>query len=139
MKLKLPLIVSLCLLAMAVFAQTGIATNQGVRLDNTFTNAVPAPTPARVTHFFQAVKPAEFLLIPTVIVLIMLIKKWIPKIPGAAWPYLAPFIGALLDYAATNFGLWSGNAGVGAMFGGLAVWFHQLGTQTRDAVKGGGS
>lgn len=98
------------------------------------TNSVPV-TPPAVTHFFEIIKPFEFLLIPIVTVFIQLVRKFVPQIPSGVWPYAAPFIGALLDWLATKMGLWSGNPMIGAMLGGLATWFHQADKQGPDVLS----
>jgi hypothetical protein len=94
------------------------------------TNAPTAGSGDGMLPIFQKLKAVEFLLIPAVTVLIQLLRKFIPQIPASVWPWAAPFIGAILDYAASKAGLWTGNVVVGAMFGGLATWFHQLDKQS---------
>lgn len=83
---------------------------------------------------FQILKPLQFLLIPLVTVLIQLARKFIPMIPDTYWPFVAPFLGATLDYIAGQTGLWTGNAAVGAMLGGLGTWFHQFQKQAGDPL-----
>lgn len=92
------------------------------------TNLPPAAGSGTVAplEIFAKLKGLEFLLIPLVTVLIQAARRYIPQIPDAIWPWVGPFIGAILDYAATKAGLWTGNLAVGAMLGGLATWFHQL-------------
>jgi hypothetical protein len=88
--------------------------------------SIPAPASA----LLKQLQPVQFLLVPATTVLITVFRRFIPKIPSQAWPFVAPFIGATLDYAAGKAGLWTGNAAVGAMLGGLGTWFHQLDKQT---------
>lgn len=91
------------------------------------TNTPPVPVPDGPTlDIFKQLKPLEFLLIPAVTVLIQAARKFIPQIPDALWPWVAPFVGALLDYLASKAGLWTGNVAIGMMLGGLGTWFHQL-------------
>lgn len=86
----------------------------------------------------KVLQPLQFLIIPLVTVIIMGVKKLVPKIPPVAWPFVAPFIGALLDYAAAKAGWVTGSPVVGAMLGGLGTWFHQTGSQTKQAISGTG-
>lgn len=90
------------------------------------TNTPPDAGNVPALDIFKQLKPVEFLLIPLVTVVIQGARKFIPQIPDAVWPWVAPFIGAILDYTASKAGLWTGNAAVGAMLGGLGTWFHQL-------------
>ena len=61
-------------------------------------------------------------------------KTWVPKIPANFFPWISPILGGLLDYAATQAGLWTGSGEVGLMMGGLATWFHQTGRQTIELL-----
>ncbi len=71
----------------------------------------------------------QVLLVPICLVLTTLVKKYVALIPDNMLPFVAPILGGLLDMAATKFGLWSGNAAVGATMGALATWFHQAYSQ----------
>lgn len=76
----------------------------------------------------------KIFIVPLVTVLVMGIKKAITAVPGAVWPWVTPFIGAGLDYIGAKLGFWTGSVEAGAAAGALAVWFHQLNTQTKDAL-----
>lgn len=92
-----------------------------------------AKQPAK--DIFSVLKPLQFLMIPLVTVVIQLARKWVPMIPDTYWPFISPFLGATIDYIAGAAGLWTGNAAVGALFGGLGVWFHQLQKQAGDPLS----
>jgi hypothetical protein len=97
------------------------------------TNA-PPDTGSGTLPIFNTLKPLEFLLIPAVTVLIQLVRKFVPQIPDNAWPWVAPFIGAILDYVGSKAGIWTGNVAVGAMLGGLGTWFHQINRTVGDPL-----
>lgn len=67
----------------------------------------------------------KFLLVPASLVIVMAVKWLFGRIPDKLLPWIAPFIGAFLDLAASKAGFWTGDAGIGATMGGLATWFHQ--------------
>lgn len=113
----LVMLILLCLLGLCMTTLVLAQTN------DPGTNAPPSNG---VLPIFQQLKPIEFLLIPAVTILIQALRKFIPAIPDKIWPWVAPLIGAILDFVASKAGWWTGNVAVGAMLGGLGTWFHQL-------------
>jgi hypothetical protein len=110
-------------LAWSALAQTNVSGSG--------TNAPPnTGSGGGVLSIFSQLSGWEFLLIPFCTVLIQAVRKFVPQIPSNVWPWVAPFIGAILDYLGSKVGIWTGNVAVGAMFGGLATWFQQLDKQS---------
>lgn len=69
-------------------------------------------------------QPLITLIVP---ILIWLTKLVIPKIPKPVLPILAPILGALIDIGAHAAGLYESSSPLlGGLFGGLAVWLHQV-------------
>lgn len=83
---------------------------------------------------YSAVK---IFIVPIVGVLVMALRKFVGKIPDQAWPWVTPFIGVGLDYLAAKMGFWTGSVEAGAAMGAAAVWFSQLGKQTKEVFKEG--
>lgn len=79
----------------------------------------------------------KLLIVPVVTVFVMAVRKWIMLIPDQLWPWITPFIGVGLEYLGEKLGFWTGSTQAGAMVGALAVWFSQLGKQTKEASKDG--
>lgn len=96
------------------------------------TNAPGPIDDAAATTFFQHFSKWQLLLIPIVTVVVAAVKKWIPLIPTQLLPWIAPFIGVGLDYFGSHLGLWSGNVAAGAAMGGLATWFNEFLSQTKE-------
>lgn len=96
------------------------------------TNGV-AITPAdeKIADIFSKLSAWQFLLVPTVMALVQALKTWVPLIPSRFLPWVAPFIGAALDYAASKAGFWTSDPAIGALIGGAAVWAHQAFTQPK--------
>lgn len=84
----------------------------------------------KVKEVRALIEPWQFMLVPLSVVMVMLAKKWLVRVPSEWWPWVVPFIGAGLDWLGANAGMWTGNSVVGGMMGGLAVWFHQTVKQT---------
>lgn len=105
------------------------------------TNDVPVKPPTAtdeaIRGWFSQFSAWQMFLVPAVTVLIMGFRKVVAIVPDQLWPWLAPFIGAGLDYAASMAGFWTGSGQVGLLMGGLAVWFSQLGKQTLELKKEG--
>lgn len=101
------------------------------------TNTAPVlhPIDENIKGLFDKFSYFQFLLLPILTALALLVKKYIPRIPDVAFPYLLPVIGAIFDYLAIQMNLWQGNAAAGAVFGGLSVWVHQLFKQTVEAKE----
>lgn len=97
------------------------------------TNGVPTtgslPSLASLPTWLQG------LVVPATLVIASLLKKYVPRIPANALPFIVPFIGAGVDILLDLVGLW-GNQGLansaiaGAALGGLATWLHQMGKQS---------
>lgn len=121
--MKTKLLFLLCLLPLAILAQTNEFTVEDEKIRD-------------VLGKYSMVK---IFIVPAVTVLVMALRKWVGLIPDQAWPWLAPFIGVGLDFLASKFGFWTGSVEAGAAMGGLAVWFSQLGKQTREALTDGAS
>lgn len=81
----------------------------------------------------------KIFIVPVVGALVMAVRKWVGLIPDQAWPWVTPFIGVGLDYLASKLGFWTGSVEAGAAMGGLAVWFSQLGKQTKELMVDGAS
>ena len=79
----------------------------------------------------------KIFIVPTVTVLVMGLRKAIAAIPVQIWPWVTPFLGTALDYVGSKIGIWTSNAEAGVLMGGLAVWFHQLVTQTKELKREG--
>lgn len=79
----------------------------------------------------------KIFIVPIVGALVMGLRKFVGKIPDQAWPWVTPFIGVGLDYLAAKMGFWTGSVEAGAAMGAAAVWFSQLGKQTKELVKEG--
>jgi hypothetical protein len=90
-----------------------------------------------VQAFLAKFSWVKVFIVPAVTVLVMGLRKVISAIPVQVWPWVAPFLGAGLDYAGAKLGFWTSSLEAGAAMGGLAVWFHQLGVQTKDLVSEG--
>lgn len=109
------------------------------------TNVPGAPGPevtdgdAKVASYLTKFTWLKIFIVPTVTVLVMGLRKWISAIPIQVWPWVTPFLGAGLDYLGAKVGIWTNSLEAGAAMGGLAVWFHQLGTQTRELKNEGPS
>lgn len=81
----------------------------------------------------------KIFMVPAVGALVMGVRKLTNLIPDQAWPWVTPFIGVGLDFLASKIGFWTGSVEAGAAMGGLAVWFSQLGKQTKEAMVDGTS
>lgn len=127
--MKLLLAVWLSLICFGVLAQTnGISTN------------APADwtaTDESIRKTFSEYSAIKLFIVPIVTVLIMGFRKLVAIIPDQLWPYISPFLGVGIDYLASKTGLWTNSPGAGAALGALAVWLHQLGSQTLEARKSG--
>lgn len=93
------------------------------------TNGVPAGDEGGGT--LNIPEAWRFAIVPLTVLLVSGLKRVIPLIPPQLWPWITPVLGVLLDYAGSKFGAWTGSLEAGAILGGLAVWLHQLGTQTK--------
>lgn len=98
---------------------------------------VPTARDEAIKGWFSQFSGWQMFLIPTVTVLIMGFRKFVGIIPDQLWPWISPFIGAALDWAASMAGFWTSNGQVGLLMGGLAVWFSQLGKQTKELKSEG--
>jgi hypothetical protein len=81
----------------------------------------------------------KIFIVPATVLLVMLVRKIVPVIPNQIWPWVVPILGVGLDYVGSKFGFWTGSLEAGGLMGGLAVWLHQLGTQTKNIVQEGPS
>lgn len=90
-----------------------------------------------VKGFIDSFTWLKLFIVPVTVVLVMALKKMIGAIPVQAWPWITPFLGTGIDYLASKVGLWTGSAEAGAIMGGLAVWFHQLLTQSKNLATEG--
>jgi len=77
----------------------------------------------------------QVLIMPLTLVLVALIKKYLPVVPSGLLPVAAALVGALVDLLSNLVGLWGSqglvnSALAGAALGGLATWLHQLGKQS---------
>lgn len=107
------------------------------------TNVPPADAPViessdeAIRAFLTKYSALKLFIVPIVTVLVMGLRRVISFIPDQVWPIVTPFIGVGLDYLASKTGLWTSSAEAGALMGGLATWFHQLGLQMRKAQRKG--
>lgn len=107
------------------------------------TNVPPADSPVvessdeTIRAFLTKYSALKLFIVPVVTVLVMGLRKVITFIPDQIWPIVTPFIGVGLDYLASKTGLWTSSAEAGALMGGLATWFHQLGAQLRESKQVG--
>jgi hypothetical protein len=122
--LSIALILAVWFVAGSVFGQ------------DTNTPPLPGPAPAPSGGLSGKLGQFQWVLVPVTTIIIMGVKKWVPAIPSQLYPWIAPLLGGALDWFGTQAGIWSGDALVGAAFGGLATWFHQLGSQTKELVSG---
>jgi len=98
------------------------------------TNAPPAtggglPSLSMIPQWLQV------LITPLTLVLVALVKKYVPRVPDTWLPLAAAVVGALVNSASDLIGLWGSqglvnSALAGAALGGLATWLHQLGKQS---------
>lgn len=114
-----------------LFITTFILCSFGILVAQT-TNSAPILNPdEKIAGLFSKFSYWQFLLIPIITALISGLRQLVPKIPSAMLPWLAPFIGAILDWAAMKSGIWTGgNVAIGLLLGTSATWFHQIGKQT---------
>lgn len=119
--MKTKILFMLCLLPLALIAQTNVFT----------------PGDETIRDTLGKYSLVKLFIVPAVTVLVMAARKWIGLIPDQLWPWLAPFIGVGLDYLASKLGFWTGSTEAGLAMGGLAVWFSQIGKQTTEALKNG--
>jgi len=106
-------------------------------LAQTTNGFVPSPTDEKIRDALGKYSLVKGLMVPLITVIIMALRKWIGLIPDQLWPWLSPFIGWGLDAAAAGLGFWTGSMEAGLAMGGLSVWFHQLGRQTKEVAKSG--
>lgn len=132
MKSKLFLIVVFSAV-LAFLLMPVIAIAQSIAVTNFF----PGAADEKVRDVLGKYSLVKALLVPGTLVLVMAVRKWIGLIPDQLWPWITPFIGAGLDWVGTRVGFWTGSPEAGLAAGGLAVWFSQLGKQTREALKDG--
>lgn len=123
MKTKLFLFL-LCLAPLALLAQP----------TNDFT-----PDDEKIRDVIGKYSALKLFIVPIVLALVMAIRKGIGFIPDQLWPVLTPFIGVGLDFLASKLGFWTGSVEAGAAMGGLAVWFSQLGKQSKELMVDGPS
>lgn len=90
-----------------------------------------------VKGFIDGFPWLKLLIVPVTIVLVMALKKMVGAIPVQIWPWVTPFLGTLIDYLASKTGIWTGSVEAGTLMGGLAVWLHQLITQTKSIATEG--
>lgn len=76
-------------------------------------------------------------IMPAVTILIMAFRRFVRVVPDQLWPWLAPFVGVALDYAASKTGFWTGSIEAGLAMGATATWFSQLGKQTKEIWQTG--
>lgn len=108
------LAIALCL-PLAALAQTNISSDTVSYAD---ADQKIADTISKFNYW-------KFLIAPMTVVLVAAIKKWVKFVPDKVLPWTAPIIGGILDWAASKFGFWTGDAAAGVAMGGLATWFHQ--------------
>lgn len=130
MKTKTKLMVMLFMVwTVSIMAQLATNVPGGVPGEQLVTDGA---TDEKVKAFLTKYTWLKIFLVPLVTVIVMAAKQIISKIPIQVWPWVTPFIGVGLDYLGEKAGLWTGSMVAGAAMGGLATWFHQLGTQTRE-------
>ena len=106
-------------------------------LAQTTNGFVPTPTDETVRDALGKYSWVKGFIFPVVTVLIMLFRKWVVIIPDQFWPYIAPFLGWGIDALAAGMGFWTGSPAAGLAMGAAAVWFHQLGRQTKEITTTG--
>jgi hypothetical protein len=124
-------------LKLAVVLLTVWATCLFAQVTNAPADPVNPVNDQEVRAFFDQQLLLKLFIVPITTVLVMGIKKMIGAIPVQLWPWITPFLGVGLDYLGSKVGIWTGSAEAGGIMGGLAVWFHQLGTQTKDLTTQG--
>lgn len=126
MKTKLAIIGLLLATGLFALAQT-----------NSVIDPFANPTDKRIRDWFEGFSAYQMFLIPAVTVFIMAFRRFVSFVPDQLWPWIAPFIGAGLDFVAVKVGLWTGSPETGLLMGGLAVWFSQVGKQTKEIALQG--
>ncbi len=107
------------------------------------TNVPPADNPVvessdeAIRSFLTKYSVVKLFMIPIVMLAIQGFRKAVTFVPDQMWPYITPFIGVGLDYAAAKAGFWTNSAEAGAIVGGLATWFHQVYAQSKEAARHG--
>lgn len=101
-------------------------------------------TPPDVTPTDEAIRDTlgkyslvKVFIMPVVTVFIMAFRRFVRVVPDQLWPWLAPFVGVALDYAASKTGFWTGSIEAGLAMGATATWFSQLGKQTKEIWESG--
>lgn len=125
------MLVALCFsLASPLFAQP---TGSGVPLPAlSDTNAPIADADAKIIAVVHKFSYWQGMILPVTMALVWAIKKYVKLIPDKYLPWTAPIVGGLLDMLASKFGLWTGNAVVGAAMGAAATWAHQWFNQMKS-------
>lgn len=118
---------------LATFVLFGADVTNSLPVDGTAT----ADLDDTIRKTFDKYSAMKLFIMPVVTLIVMLSRKYVGRIPDQAWPWLAPFIGVGADYLASKTGLWTGSAEAGAAMGGLAVWLHQWGSQSKEVWDDG--